>query len=155
MSKHHSIRNLAARLRRDQSGTAAVELGLVAIMLAGIITPLVDLGMGTYTKMRVQSAAEAGAQYALVHGYDATTITSVAQNATKLGSNVSVTVPALACYCITNNAIAKPAVSCASTCANGDSPGSFVEVDTQYTYTPVLAPTSPMTLKGSSFARLQ
>jgi Flp pilus assembly protein TadG len=155
MSKHLHIRDFASRLRRDQSGTAAVELGLVAIMLAGIITPLVDFGMGTYTKMRVQSAAEAGAQYALVHGYDAPTIKTVAQSATKLGTNVTVTVPALSCYCITGNAIAKPAVGCATTCANGNPPGSFVEIDTTYVYTPILAPGSPLTLTGSSLARLQ
>lgn len=155
MKKHHPIRDFGSRLRREESGVAAVELALVAIMLAGFITPLVDLGMGTYTKMRVQSAAEAGAQYALVHGYDAPTIISVAKNATMLGTSVAVTVPAPSCYCITSNVIAKPAVGCATTCANGSPPGSFVEIDTQYTYTPILAPGSPMTLTGSSLARLQ
>src|ERR1700733_2616996 len=87
------------RLRRDKSGAAAIEFGLMASMLVTLLIPTFDLGMGAYTKMRVQNAAEAGAQYAQGNAYSSSAITTAAQSATSLGTNVTVTT-ANVCYCI-------------------------------------------------------
>lgn len=145
------------RLRRDRSGAAAVEFGLLAPMLVAILVPMVDFGMGTYQKMRVQDAAEAGAQYALVHGYSASSITSAAQSATTLGANVSVT-PSEACGCITatgtvNTSYGAPPCT-ADACPDGSTPGTFVTVATQSTYSLLLAPTTLLTLSGTAVVRI-
>ena len=146
------------RLRRDRSGAAAVEFGLVAPMLVALLVPMVDLGMGTYNKMRVQDAAEAGAQYALSHGYSTSSITSAAQNATSLGATVSVT-PSEACGCITatgtvdTSSYGSPPCT-PNACSDGSTPGTFVGVATQTTYTPLLAPTTSLTLNGTAVVRI-
>jgi Flp pilus assembly protein TadG len=146
---------LAGRLARDRSGIAAIEMGLVASMLVAILIPMFDLGMGAYQKMRVQDAAEAGAQYALTSGYSTTAITTAAQTATSLGTGITVT-PSEACNCIISSVIG-PAVACGSTCADGSTAGTYVTVATQTSYSllvsyPGLA--SPMTLSGTAVVRI-
>jgi Flp pilus assembly protein TadG len=147
--------SFARRLRRDRSGVAALELGLVASILVGILIPTFDLGMGAYQKMRVQDAAEAGAQYALTNGFSVPAITSAAQNATTLGAGVTVTASE-ACNCITGGAIGS-SVACGSSCADGSTAGTYVTVATQATYTLLVSYpglTSPMTLNGSAIVRI-
>src|ERR1700722_8202911 len=97
----HISKSLAfgRRLGRDPSGGAAIEFGLMASMLVTLLIPTFDLGMGAYTQMRVQNAAQAGAQYAQGNGFSSPAITTAAQSATSLGTNVAVTA-ANVCYCI-------------------------------------------------------
>jgi Flp pilus assembly protein TadG len=147
---------LAGRLRRDRSGIAAVELGLIASMLVGILIPMFDLGMGAYQKMRVQDAAEAGAQYALEHGFSVGAITSAAQNATALGVGVTVN-PTQACNCITAGSIGA-GVACGSACADGSTSGTYVTVGTQTSYSLLVSYpglTNPMTLTGTAVVRIK
>jgi len=156
MSKQDTIpRSFFTRLRNDRSGVAAVELGLTAPVLAGLLIPMVDLGMGSYQKMRVQDAAEAAAQYALAHAssYNSSAIQTAGQNATSL-SGVTVT-PSNSCNCLTGSTIG-PAVSCTSTCSDGSTPGTFVSVATSVSYTTLVAYpgiSSPMTLTGYAIVR--
>jgi len=165
-----AIRRLR-ELAGDRSGAAAVELALVAPILVGILVPMTDLGMGAYAKMQVQNAANAGAQYALEHGFNTTSITTIVQSATSLGANVSLSpTPAEACYCITSNAMSiqpgdasAPAPPCATgACADGSTPGTFVSVDTSYSFSPLIAFSVPglhipstYTLTGTAVVRIQ
>ena len=57
-----------------RDGMAAIEFGILAPLLAGILVPVTDLGMCFYQKMQVQAAAQAGAQYAAAHGWNSTAI---------------------------------------------------------------------------------
>jgi Flp pilus assembly protein TadG len=150
-------RAFLTRLRHDRAGVAAVELGLIAPVLVALVIPMVDLGIGAYNKMRIQDAAEAGAQYALANAgtYNAAATQSAATNATSL-TGVTATV-ANSCNCITSGAIGG-AVSCTGTCADGSTPGSYVSVSTQMTYHLLLAYpglTDPMTLRGYAVVRIQ
>ncbi|HXQ51702.1 MAG TPA: TadE/TadG family type IV pilus assembly protein [Stellaceae bacterium] len=150
-----SLLSFAGRLGASRSGAAAVELGLVAPMLVGILLPMVDLGMGAYNKMRVQNAAEAGAQYALEHGYNSSSITTAAQNSTSLGTGVTVS-PSQACNCI-NSGVIGPSVTCGAACSDGSTAGTFVTVNTQSTYTLLISYpglTNPMTLRGLAVVRV-
>jgi Flp pilus assembly protein TadG len=157
MRKRRDPSAFLARLWRERSGVAAVELGLTAPVLASLLIPMVDLGIGAYEKMRVQGAAEAAAQYALGHAsaYSASSIQSAGQNATSL-TGVTVT-PGQTCNCITGTTIGA-SVSCASTCADGTAPGTYVSVATSVSYTTVITYpgiTSPMTLRGYAIVRTQ
>ncbi|MGH7091847.1 MAG: TadE/TadG family type IV pilus assembly protein [Stellaceae bacterium] len=139
---------------RDRSGAAAVEFALIAPMLVAILLPMVDLGIGAYQKMRVQDAAEAGAQYALKHGYSSASISSAAQNATSLGGSLSVT-PSEACDCVSGGALAS--APCGSTCADGSAAGTYVTVGTSTSYSLLLkypGLTNPMTLTGNAVVRI-
>lgn len=160
----------ARRWGRNRSGAAAVEFGLIMPLLAGILLPMADLGMGAYDKMRVQNAAAAGAQYALEHGFTSSAITTAAQEATSLGSNVTLSSdPAEVCYCINSGVLGPPhgdstppAPPCvASSCTDGSTPGTYVTVNTSYSYAPMVAFSVPglsipssITLTGSATVRI-
>jgi Flp pilus assembly protein TadG len=170
MKAHRKLFAIARRWGRDRSGSAAVEFGLIMPMLAGILLPMADLGIGAYDKMRVQDAAAAGAQYALEHGFTSSAITTAVQDATSLGSNVTLsTTPAQACYCISSGALVPPpgdttapAPPCSSgACSDSSTPGTFVTVNTTYTYSPMVSFTVPglsipssITLTGSATVRI-
>lgn len=150
-------RGFLTRLGRDRAGVAAVELGLIAPILAALVIPMVDLGIGAYDKMRIQDAAEAAAQYALANAssYNASSIQSAATNATTL-SGVTATA-AEACHCVTSGALGS-AVSCATTCADGSTPGTYVSVSTQMSYSLLFTYpglTNPMPLSGYAIVRIQ
>jgi Flp pilus assembly protein TadG len=146
------------RLGRDRSGAAAVEFGLIATMLTGLLIPMYDLGTGAYTKMRVQDAAEAGAQYALTHGFSASAITTAAQGATSLATNVATSPsPSQACGCIESNAVTTGgSITCGGSCPDGSKAGTYVTVATSATYTMLLSYpglTNPMTITGLAVVR--
>ncbi|HUZ74673.1 MAG TPA: TadE/TadG family type IV pilus assembly protein [Stellaceae bacterium] len=150
-------RGFLTRLGRDRAGVAAVELALIAPVLTALVIPMVDLGIGAYDKMRIQNAAEAGAQYALANAssYDASSIQSAATNATSL-SGITATVGET-CNCITGSAIGT-AVSCTTTCADGSKPGTYVSVSTNMSYSLLLSYpglTNPMPLNGRAMVRIQ
>src|SRR6266481_1940161 len=66
------------------SGGALVEFTVFMPMLLAMAIYTMDFGLLTYSKMEVQNAAQAGAQYAIVNnGYDSTAISSAVTNATK------------------------------------------------------------------------
>jgi Flp pilus assembly protein TadG len=86
----------ARKLVRDPRGVATVELALVATVMVIIMLPIFDLGMGFYVKTQVMSAAEAGADYAFIHGWvtnnnsgPQTSINSAVMNATGLNGSSS------------------------------------------------------------------
>jgi len=142
-------------LKGERSGAAAVEFALLAPTLIAVLLPMVDLGIGAYKRMRVQDAAEAGAQYALVHGYNTSSITSAAQNATSLGTNVSVT-PSEACECV-NGSGSLATATCGGTCSDGSNVGTYVTVATQSSYSLLLTYpglSNPLTLTGTATVRI-
>ncbi len=158
MPNKAKLRELVKRLGRDRSGVAAVELGLIAPVLAAILIPMIDLGVGGYDKMRVQNAAAAGAQWALANptAYSATSIQTAAQSASSLGTNVTVA-STQTCNCLSGNTLGV-AVPCANTCADGSSPGTFVGVTTTYSYSLLFSYpslTNPMSLSGFTVVRTQ
>jgi Flp pilus assembly protein TadG len=158
MPNKAKLRELAKRLGRDRSGVAAVELGLIAPVLAAILIPMIDLGVGAYDKMRVQNAAAAGAQWALANptAYSATSIQTAAQSATSLLANVAVA-STQTCNCLSGNTLGA-AVPCANTCPDGSSPGTFVGVTTTYSYSLLFtypSLTNPMSLSGFTIVRTQ
>jgi Flp pilus assembly protein TadG len=147
--------SLLRRFGADRAANAAVEFAYVTPVLLGLSLPLVDLGSAAYYQMRVQDAAEAGAQYALSSGYASSSITSAAQNATSLGANVSVT-PSESYNCVVSGAIG-PSVASGTSCADGSTAGTYVTVTTSYSYTLILAVpglANPMSLSGSATVRI-
>jgi hypothetical protein len=131
---HLNLKRLAAA----RGGTSAVELALCLPLVAGMIVPLTDLGMGAYTQMQVVSAAQAGAMYAAQSGFNSAAITTAVTNATGLGAITATPAPSQSCECIsgTNITAAVPAGGppCTQVCASGTA-GTFVTVSAQATYT--------------------
>ena len=106
-----------SRLAATVGGASAIEFALVAAFLIAPLTlGLYDIATGLYRWMEVGNAARAGAQFINVNGYQSTdtttgntcsnptnkTFTCAVQEATSLGTNVSVSVGAAYCGCQTS-----------------------------------------------------
>jgi Flp pilus assembly protein TadG len=131
------------RLLRNQAGMSAIEFALASPVLLAIVAPTADLGVAFSEQIQVQQAAQAGAQYALLHGFSSTSISNAVTSATVL--NVTATpAPSQSCGCPNGTGIT--AATCGTTCSNGENAGEYVYVNAQTTYTPVV----PYSLFGSS-----
>lgn len=147
---------ILARLLQDRTGSIAVEIGLIAPVLAVILVPMIDVGMGAYQQMQVQDAAQVGAQYAAEHGWDSAAIENAVHSATGLGGVDASPAPARSCGCLDGTAIAGAA--CGSTCPDGSPAGTYVTVSAQAQYAtfvtyPGLA--NPLTLSARSTVRIK
>jgi Flp pilus assembly protein TadG len=98
-----ATRVLVADFWRERRGVAMIEFAVTMPLMVALLLPLVDLGMGFYRKTQLMTAAEAGAQYAWLQGFNSATIKTAVQNATGLGSTAvpltDITVT-LSCKCV-------------------------------------------------------
>ena len=124
------------------SGGALVEFTVFAPMLLAIAIYTMDFGLLTYSKMEVQNAAQAGAQYAIVNnGYDSTAISSAVTNATKFTAVTPTS--SQFCGCPAATAVTFCSASC-NTCNTGtcaaNVQGHYVTVTATptTTYTPLI-----------------
>ncbi len=88
---------------RESRGVAMVEFAVTTPLVIAMLLPLVDVGMGFYSKTRLMTAAQAGAQYAWLQGFNSANIQSVVQSATGLGSTALPTADitvTLSCKCV-------------------------------------------------------
>jgi Flp pilus assembly protein TadG len=149
-----ACRRLAA-LRDAREGNAVVEFSIAAPVLAVIFVPLIDIGMAVYQKMQVQDAAQAGAQYAMAHGWNSSSIQTAVTSATGLSVSAS-PAPSKSCGCPDGSSVS--AATCGSTCSDGQTAGTYVTVGAQVTYTPLIpypGMGSSVTLSAQTTARIQ
>src|ERR1700756_4962665 len=76
------LRRLFDRAASNTSGAVAVEFGFLIPVLALMVISVIDIGLGVYRKMQVEDAAQAGVQYAVMHGFDANAISNAVTSAT-------------------------------------------------------------------------
>ena len=158
---HRSPRGWARRavaLWRERRGIAAVEFALVAPILLALMVGIIDLGFAFSAQIKVQLAAQAGAQYAQLYGYDSTKISNAVTAATSLSVSAS-PAPTQSCGCISGTSVTlSGSPPCTTTCANGLTPGTYVQVNSRATYTPLLPYVSvlrnPTTLTGQALVRV-
>ena len=147
-------------LGRSASGVSAVEFALATPVLLALIVPIIDLGLAFSEQMKVQQAAQAGAQYASLHGYDSASISSAVTGATTLSVNAS-PVPGQQCGCISGTTVTLAgSPPCTTTCANGLTPGTYVTVNAWASYSPITPYSSylnaiPTKLTATSTVRVQ
>ena len=183
MPRPAMIRQLASTLR-DKRGVATVELALVSTLVVGMMLPLFDIGMGYYVRTQTHTAAEAGAEYAFIHGWSGTnsTVQSNMTAAVTSATNLSVSAspaPSLSCGCVngtTINAVTMTGSYQEGDCANAfpdsnnptshncPSPnnqvpaGAYVTVNAQASYTPLfhyLGMGSTITFTATSVVRVE
>jgi Flp pilus assembly protein TadG len=153
---HHLIRKRIGPGRLGHRGVAAVELALLAPILALMLAGAVDLGMGLYTALEVRNAAEAGGQYVALKGFDATAAANAVTNATLLSGVTATPAPAQMCGCPTATGITT--IACSSSCPDGTSPGTYAKIYASNNYTPPIAfpgLDGPYSLQSHTMVRLQ
>jgi len=150
------LRGYLRRARDCIAGVAAIEFAMVGPVLVIAVICTADLGLAIYRKMQVENSARAGAEYALLNGFNTTAISSAVMQATSSSGISASPVPSEFCGCASTSGIS--AVACSSTCAGGVAPGTYVSVSAQATYTtivpyPVIA--NSFTFTAQSTMRLQ
>jgi Flp pilus assembly protein TadG len=113
-------------------GVAAIELAIIAPILLLFLICTLDLGIGIYRNMQVQNAAQAGAQYAIAHGFQASSISSAVANATSFSGISANPAPNQFCGCAASTGITNTA--CGSKCSGGSLAATYVTVSAQGTY---------------------
>jgi Flp pilus assembly protein TadG len=136
------------RVWKAEEGIAAVQFGILVpiLILVGVCT--LDVGAGIYRKMQVQNAAQAGAQYAVAHGFSQSSISAAVTNATTFSGIGASPSPSQFCGCPTNSGVTS--ATCSSTCADGSVAGTYVTVSSQGTYNTIL--TYPLLPNSFPFA---
>jgi Flp pilus assembly pilin Flp len=145
----------SARLATDTRGVAAIEFALIASMLSMVMVCMVDLGLGIIRNMQVQYAAQAGAQYAILHGFDQNAISGVVLGAGNSSLISASPPPSQFCGCPSADSIEQ--VSCSESCSTGGA-GTYITVSAQSTYTPLFSyPLIPKSfaLSAQSTVRIQ
>jgi Flp pilus assembly protein TadG len=133
-------------LTRRRSGTASVELALLAPMLAAVLVGAFDWGLAIEQRIRLQTAARAGAQQALRTPSDTASISAAVRAAAPDFAALAVTPSAVWCEC------ANVVASCTSTCDRDIS--RFVRVSVSHPFSPIgLA--GPTSVSANVTLRLQ
>ena len=141
------------RLRKDD-GNAAVEFALLAPVLILLVAGLVDFGRAYFTRMQLENAARAGAQYGLLHGSDdLATIEDVVHQASEVPTADLTVSASTFCACPDGTT---------SNCATGDcggfKPGTYVTISAQTAFVPVFPfanSSRPATITGTALVRTQ
>jgi len=87
--------------------------------------------------MQVQSAAEAGAGYAFLHGYDSSAISSAVTNASRISGLSASPAPTQFCGC--PGASGVTSVTCGSTCSTGNTAGTYVSASATAVYQTIIS----------------
>jgi Flp pilus assembly protein TadG len=135
---------------------AGIEFGLLVPILLMLTVCTVDLGIAAYDVMQVENAAQAGGEYATVHGYNVTSISNAITSATTLSGLTASPAPTEFCGCPSSSGITT--ATCNSTCSDGSIAGVYVAASATATYTtlihyPMLPPT--FTFVNKATARIQ
>ncbi len=138
---------------RGVKGAVAVELAIIGPALVLMMVSTVDLGMGIYRKMQVQNAAQAGAEYAIGHGFTAS-ISNAVTNATTFSGLTASPAPVQFCGCPSSSGVTN--VTCNSTCPSGAVAGPYVTVSAEGTYNTILSyPSIPDSFSFTSQATVR
>lgn len=135
------IPRLAAVFRDCARGSVAIELALLAPVLAAILLGSIDLGSYIYEKMQVQSASRAGAQYAIQSSGNSQDPVSIAvavrASSTDLATGTTITTETF-CGCSDGSETAVSGTTgCGGTCSGGEFPALSVRVTVTNTFTPI------------------
>ena len=132
------------RLTGDRRGVGALEFGLLAPVVMLLLLGVYDFGMAYWEQMQISNAADTGAQWAMQNPYDATSVKTLAENATPLRPAVS---SHTAYGCPSGSGMSYGGLdsstgqwksySSTSTCPDGTTAHNYVIVDTQICYSTI------------------
>jgi Flp pilus assembly protein TadG len=154
---------LAAFLGRKPlaiAGVAAIELALVSPLLVTGVLGAAEVGITIFRDTQVQFAAQAGARYALAHGFNATGISNAVVNATKYAAISATPAPTQFCGCPSASgvSVASGTPPCSATCSGGATAGAYVTASSQAHFSPIIPnpwQTGTVTLAAQTTVRIK
>jgi hypothetical protein len=137
---------MPASSRRRRSGTSSVEMALLTPVLAAALVGMFDWGLAIEQRIRLQTAARAGAQQALRTPGDTASIEAAVRAAAPDFAALSITPSPPWCEC------AQVVAACSSTCEGELS--RFVRVGVSHSFSPVSL-AGPTSVSANVTLRLQ
>jgi Flp pilus assembly protein TadG len=147
------MRKFLKRLFRQTNGGAALEFGIVFPIFAVLIVGIAEYGMVMVQIMAVNNAAQIGANYAMLNGYNPTN-TNI-QNAVNAATGIpkaNVTVAEM-CGCANGATISSLGCGPPMPLCGSQTAGAYVTVTVSQAYSPV-APGIPSPLKAAALVRV-
>lgn len=120
------------RLAADRRGVAGIEFALIAPLLMALVIGILDLGRATYVKREAHAAAQAGAQYSLIAGWEPAAIEAAVVASSGLASAVVTVERVWACAGTALTFVAE-----GSSCSGGAA-GTYVRITVDPDYRPLL-----------------
>lgn len=120
-------------LRRCQNGVAGIEFALLSPILVALVFGIIDLGSATYVKREAQAAAQAGAQFALIAGWEPADIQTAAANSSTLTAPTIQVEQVWACAAADTLTFVAEGSSC-----SGGTAGTYVRITVDPHFTPIL-----------------
>jgi hypothetical protein len=136
-----ALRRIGVATAVDSGGGPAVEFAIIAPVLLLMIAGMIDYSFYIGTRIELEQALRAGAQYALKDFTDTATITSAVVNATDL-TPLSVSYDPTTdsfCECPDGTPNICPGNSSYTGCAGGERPGLFITISGSTTFDPMFA----------------
>jgi Flp pilus assembly protein TadG len=150
-----SISDAIFKFLTNRDGAAGVEFALMLPTMVLFVIGIVDVGALTYEQTEVSAAAHAGAQYAIRNGGGSlTNIASAVTGATSF-TVLATPAPQQVKACVSGNSLV---VTAGTTCAGGGTPGTYIQVNAQATYTPLISfgtLSMPTALSAQAMVRTQ
>ncbi|MCK1421167.1 pilus assembly protein [Bradyrhizobium sp. 180] len=140
----------------DKRGVAAAEFGILIPVLSLMVVSVTDIGLALYRKMQVENAAQAGAQYAIARGFNASGISNAVRSATSATDITASPPPVQFCGCPTSAGVST--VTCGTVCTGGAQAGTYTTVSARATYYTIIdyqIVAATYTYSAQSTARLQ
>ncbi len=141
---------MLAKLVRCRRGVVAVEFALVLPILVLAVVGLIEFGLAVNEKMRLVSAARAGAQYGYTTSTDTAAVTQAVTDAAGIANKIDVSVVP-SCGCADGSTVA-----CDASCGDGSQLLSYVTVTVTESWPMIFqfpGFTDPLTLTGTSIMR--
>lgn len=150
---HRLLQGIGAPLRRraGRRGASSMEFALIVPVVMFVLTAVSDIGNAIQQSVRLEAAVRAGAQYALAYPNDSAGISTQVQNALPGWSNVTVSVPAMVCYC---PGLTRTTVDCTTDTTCTTSLQRYLTITATRPYSPVII-TQVTSVSGSVALRLQ
>jgi Flp pilus assembly protein TadG len=125
-------------LRRDRRGVAATEFALVASVMLTLLLGLYDIGNAIQTRLQLEQAVRAGAQYAMSFPDQTSNIETAIKSALPVNwTSTTVNVSPLACWCW-SSAGGNTSTPCSTTCPAGTTKRSYETLTASINSTPFL-----------------
>lgn len=142
-----------ARLYGCRAGVGAVEFALMLPILVLLMVAVADFGLAVNEKMRLTTAARAGAQAAYKASGDTAGVVVAVQQASGLDAAAITIASQKSCGCMSGAAVA-----CDGTCADGNGVRTYVAVSVSESWAPVIVSSvmdAPITMTGTAILRVK
>jgi Flp pilus assembly protein TadG len=148
------------RERLAIAGVAAIELAMVSPLVVTGVLGAGELGISIFRETQVSFAADAGAKYALAHGFNATKVSNAIVNATTYTAITATPAPSQFCGCpaASGVSVASGVPPCSATCSGGASAGTYVTASSKALFSPIIPnpwQTSTVTLAAQATVRIK